>query len=418
MSVSKSDAPLSGIRVLDLTRVLAGPYGALILADLGAEVIKIEPPEGDGTRGTGSTSLGDTPDYYKHKGESGYFMSVNRNKKSVVLDLKLESARRVFLDLTAVSDVVFENFRPGVAKRLGIDYETVKKVKPDIIYLSLSGFGAEGPLKDFPAFDLVVQAMGGGMSITGEPGCAPCRAGIPIGDLAGGMFAVIAIMASLLRRQKTGEGEWIDMSLLDGQISLLTYMAGYYFISGIVPQPIGSGHQTAVPYGAFKTKDYYLVIAATNDVFFRNLCKAFGEEKKAEEAGFRTQAERTANRQAVNAFVESHTVRRTNDEWMEIFGRYNVPVAPVLTVDKALNHEQVKVRDMIVEMEHTLGGKIKVPNTPFTRMKGVSKSNSLCPPLLGEHTREVLKSLLGYSEEKINSLKREGAILINRQING
>jgi crotonobetainyl-CoA:carnitine CoA-transferase CaiB-like acyl-CoA transferase len=337
-------------------------------------------------------------------------MSVNRNKKSIILDLKFESAQKVFLDLSRKADVIFENFRPGVMKRLNIDYETVRKVNPKIIYLSLSGFGADGPLWNYPAFDLSVQAMGGGMSITGEPERPPCRAGIPIGDLAGGMFASHAILAALYNRQREGSGQWIDMSLLDGQISLLTYMAGYYFISGIIPQPIGSGHQTAVPYGAFKTKDYYIVIPATNDTFFLNLCKAFGKEEKAKEPGFRTQAERTANRDAVNAFVEEFTILKTNDEWMEILGKANIPAAPVLTIDQALSNEQVKWRNMVVEMEHCLGGTVRFPNTPFTRMHGVDSANYTCPPLLGQHTDNVLRDLLGYGEEKVKKLREEGAV--------
>jgi len=402
--------PLEGIRILDFTRVLAGPYGTLMLGDLGAEVIKIEPPDGDGSRGRGRTSLGATPDYYLHKGESGYFMSVNRNKKSVVLDLKQPSALDVFLDMAKHSDVVIENFRPGVADRLGIGFESVRAVKPDIVYCSISGYGADGPLRDWPAFDVVVQAMGGGMSITGEPDRPPCRAGLPIGDLAGGMFAVIAILAAMRRRDKTGEGEWIDLSLLDGQISLLSYVAGYYLLSGIVPGPVGSGHQTAVPYGAYPTKDYYIVITATNDLFWRNLCRAFGCEEKADEEGFRTREERTANRAAVDEFVASHTRKHTNDEWMEILKECNVPVAPVLTLDKAFDMEQVLHRDMVVKMEHTLGGKVKFPNTPFVRMKEVDSEKYSCPPMLGEHTEQLLKNLLEYSEEQIKKLREEGAI--------
>jgi len=402
--------PLEGIRVLDLTRVLAGPYGTLLLGDLGAEVIKIEPPDGDGTRGKGSTSLGATPEHYLHKGESAYFIAINRNKKSVVLDLKREAAREVFLDIARSSDAVIENFRPGVADRLGIGYEATRAVKPDIIYCSISGYGADGPLRDWPAFDVVVQALGGGMSITGEPGRPPCRAAIPIGDLAGGMFADIAILAALRRRDKTGEGEWIDMSLFDGQISLLTYVAGYYLLSGIVPDPVGSGHQTVVPYGAYRTKDYYIVITATNDRFWRNLCRAFGCEEKADESGFRTKEERSTNRATVDEFVASHIIKRTNDEWMEILKEHDVPAAPVHTVDKALDEEQVLHRDMVVEIEHTLGGKIRSPNTPFVRMRGVDSKNYSCPPLLGEHTEEVLENLLGYSKGHINKLRADGAI--------
>ena len=402
--------PLDGIRVLDLTRVLAGPYGTLILGDLGAEVIKIEPPEGDGTRGKGGAGLGATPDYYLHKGESGYFMSINRNKKSVVLDLKHEAAREVFLDIARRSDVVIENFRPGVADRLGIGYEAVRAVKPDIIYCSISGYGADGPLRDWPSFDVVAQAMGGGMSITGEPDRSPCRAGIPIGDLATGMFAVIAILASLRRRDETGEGEWIDMSLLDGQISLLTYVAGYNLISGVIPKPVGSGHQTAVPYGAYPTSDYYIVITATNDRFWRNLCRAFSCEEKADEPGFRTQEERTANRAAVDELVASHTRKHSNAEWMETLNKFDVPAAPVLTVDKALANEQVLHRGMVVEMEHTMGGTVRFPNTPFVRMKNVDSKNYSCPPLLGEHTDKVLQNLLGYSTEQIQRLRKSGAI--------
>jgi len=306
--------------------------------------------------------------------------------------------------------VVIENFRPGVADRLGIGYEAVRSVKPDIIYCSISGYGADGPLKDWPSFDVTAQAMGGGMSITGEPGRSPCRAGIPIGDLAAGMFAVIAVLASLRRRDKTGEGEWIDMSLLDGQISLLTYVAGYNLLSGIVPGPVGSGHQTAVPYGAYPTGDYYVVITATNDRFFRNLCRAFGSEEKADEAGFRTQEERTANRAAVDEFVSSHSRKYSSEELMKILQEHDVPAAPVLTVDKALALEQALHRGMIVAMEHSLGGTVRSPNTPFVRMKGVGAENYSCPPLLGEHTDEVLKNLLGYSVERIQTLRKSGAI--------
>ncbi len=402
--------PLEGIRVLDLTRVLAGPYATLIMGDLGAEVIKIEPHEGDGTRGKGETGLGATPEHYKHGGDSGYFLSINRNKKSIVLDFKQDAAREIFTELAKTSDVVIENFRPGVTARLGVDYETVKNVKPDIVYCSISGYGADGPLRDWPAFDVAVQAMGGGMSITGEPGRPPCRAGLPIGDLAGGMFAVISVLAALRRRDATGKGEWIDLSLLDGQVGMLTYVAAYYFLSGIIPEPIGSGHQTAVPYGAYPTKDYYMVIAATNDRFWRNLCRALDAPEMADEPGFATREERMENRRAVDEFICGRTLERTSDEWMKAFTEHYVPAAPVLTVDKTMALEQVSQRGMIVETEHARGGTFKTANTPFTRMKDVSGENYLRPPLLGEHTAEILKNILGYSEEKIEKLRSSGAI--------
>lgn len=401
--------PLEGVRIIDLTRVLAGPFASMVMGDMGAEVIKVEPEGGDGTRGSSSDSIFSLPDELRHKGESAYFMSVNRNKKSVVINLKKDEGRKLLLELAKASDVVFENFRPGVMDRLGLGYEALREAKPDIICCSVSGFGSDGPMKDFPAFDLIIQAMSGAMSITGEPGRDPVRAGIPIGDLGGGTFAALAIVSALYHREKTGKGQWIDMSLLDCHISLLTYIAGYYLKSGVVPKPIGSGHQTSTPYGAYKTHDYYIVITAGSDKFWAGLCRAMGREELISDERFATQAHRLDNRKELEAMVADELQKKTTGEWVEILAKEGVPAAPVNTVDKALSNPQVLHRNMVAEMEHSLGGKIRFVGNPF-KMEGISDSEFSPPPLLGEHTEYVLREILGKSDAEIKALREAGVV--------
>jgi CoA:oxalate CoA-transferase len=328
---------LHGIRVLDLTRMLAGPYATMLLADMGADVIKVEDPAGDPIRRMGPP--------FEPDGRSAYFMAVNRNKRSVVLDLRTERDRVRFLRLVATADAVVDNFRAGVMERLRLTPASLRAVKPDIVTCSLTAFGGDGPYRDLPAFDLVLQAMGGGMSITGEPGGAPTRSGIPMGDLAGGIFAALAVCAALLKRERTGEGEHVDLSLLDVQVSLLTYVAQYHLTDGQVPGPVGSGHQSVVPYQAFATADGHVVVAVFGENFWAPLCRVLRLEDLA--ARYPDNASRYAHREAVVACIQRRLAERTTDEWVAALRAAGVPGGPVNTIDRVLHDPQVRHRGMV-----------------------------------------------------------------------
>ena len=333
-------APLSGVRVLDLSQMLAGPFGSMILADLGAEVIKIEKP-GEGDIGRGM------PPHFFH-GESVYFLSVNRNKKSLTLDLKAKEGLEIFYRLVKASDVVFDNFRPGVVEKLRIDHETLKKINPRILSCSVSGYGQTGPFKDRPAFDLIIQARGGIMSYTGEPGRMPVRMGAPMGDLTGGVYAAHGVMAALYQREKTGQGQRIDISLLDSQLSLQIYRGLYYLYAGEVAQPVGSSHVSANPIRAFKTKTFDIVIDANTDKFFQELVGAMDRSDLASDPRFVTRGDRLKNKEALYAILEEIFLRKTGEEWLELLeGR--LPAGPINTVDMALNDPQILARNMVVE---------------------------------------------------------------------
>jgi len=342
---------LEGIRVLDLTRMLAGPYATMLLADMGAEVVKVEEPAGDPIRRMGPP--------FEADGRSAYFMAVNRNKRSVVLDLRTDRDRERFLRLVATADAVVDNFRAGVMERLRLTPADLRAVKPDLVTCSLTAFGGDGPYRDLPAFDLVLQAMGGGMSITGEPGGAPTRSGIPVGDLAGGIFAALAVCAALLRRQRTGQGEHVDLSLLDVQVSLLTYVAQYYLTDGRVPGPVGTAHQSVVPYQAFATADGHVVVAVFGENFWAPLCRALDLEDLA--ARYPDNASRHAHRDEVVACVQGRLAERTTDEWVAALRAAGVPSGPVNTLDRVLRDPQVRHRGMVVSdgERQLLGNPIK-----------------------------------------------------------
>lgn len=387
--------PLSGVRILDLSQMLAGPFGSMILADLGAEVIKIEKP-GEGDLGRGM------PPYFFH-GESVYFLSINRNKKSLALDLKAAEGLHIFYRLVEKSDVVYDNFRPGVLQKLKIDYETLKQINPRIISCSVSGYGQTGPFKDRPAFDLIIQARGGIMSYTGEPGRMPVRMGAPMGDLAGGLYAAHGVMAALYQREKTGAGQYIDISLLDCQISLLIYRALYYLYAGEIAQPVGSGHVSGVPIRAFKTKTFDIVIDANTDKFFYELCEGMGLNDLISDPRFHTRADRLKNKDALYTILEEHFLQKTGEEWLKLLeGR--LPAGPINSVDMALNDPQILSRNMVKKILHRSGEEMKLIGNPI-KLPLTESENYTPPPALGEHSEMILREILNLTPIEIKHLR-------------
>jgi crotonobetainyl-CoA:carnitine CoA-transferase CaiB-like acyl-CoA transferase len=390
-----------GVRVLDLSRMLAGPYGSMLLADMGAEVIKIEEPAGgDAMREMGPPFLPD--------GESAYFLAINRNKKSVALDLTKPAGRDVFLDLVAHADVVWENFRPGVMDRLRCDYATLAAVNPRLVMCSISAYGQDGPYRDWPAFDIALQAMGGALSLTGEPGGPPVRMGLPMADLSGGMFAAFAVAGALLRRSRTGVGAHVDLSLLDCQVSLLGYIAQYFWTDGRVPAPMGSAHTSVVPYQALATRDGHLIVAVF-ERFWAGFCRAAGHPEWTADPRFATNADRVAHRQTLIALIEPVFTQRGTAEWLERLRADGVPGAPIQSVDRVLDDPQVRHRRMVVDMVHGRHGSLPTLGTPI-KVDGAMGLEVTPPPRLGEHTAHVLADLLKYDGERIAALCARGAI--------
>ena len=394
---------LAGIRILDLTHMLSGPYGAMILADLGAETIKVEPVQGEGTRKLLANDPGNSLD-----GMGAYYITLNRNKKSVAIDLKSEQGLAVFYDLVRESDVVVSNFGAGVPGRLKIDYETLSKINPTIITCTVTGYGSDGPNPDRPAFDQVAQATGGGMSITGTDVDHPVRAGIPIGDLGGGMFAVMGIQSALLERYRSGKGQHVDISMLDCQISMLNYMATMYFLSGNDPTPIGNAHFVHVPYNTFKTTDGYIVIAVITDNFWDNLKKLVHIEA-FENVRYDTQPGRWEDRALINAKLGEVISGHHTDYWLKKLQEKKIPCAPVNRFSEALGDEQVLHRNMVIELKHPDGKSTRGPGNPVKLSRNNEESFSPAPKL-GEHTDSVLGQLLGYKPDQISKLRQLGVI--------
>jgi crotonobetainyl-CoA:carnitine CoA-transferase CaiB-like acyl-CoA transferase len=391
-----------GIRVLDLSRMLAGPYGSMLLADMGAEVIKIEDPDGgDPMRAMGPPFLPD--------GDSAYFLAINRNKKSVVIDLTKSEGRDTFLDLVRHADVVWENFRPGVMTKLGCDYDAMSRVNPRIVHCAISAYGQEGPHRELPAFDLALQARGGAMSLTGEPGRPPVRMGLPMGDLAGGMFGSFAVAGALLRRERTGRGASIDLSLLDCQVSLLTYIAQYYWTDGNVLGPAGSGHISVMPYGAYATADGHLIIAVFNDRFWQGFCRAMERNDWQHDPRFHKNGDRVANRADLEPLLVAAFRARPTAEWLDRLNREGVPAAPIQRVHEVLADEQVRHREMVTDMDHPVHGRMPTLGTPI-KVDGVVKLTVAPPARLGQDTDDVLRDVVGYTAERIAGLRRSGVI--------
>ena len=392
--------PLEGVRILELGQIIAGTYGSQVLSDLGAEVIKIETPNGD---------LGRIPSVAPYRGQSGLFLTFNRNKQSVVINLKTDAGRRLFYDLVKISDVVIDNFRPGVLERLKIDYATLSEINPRIIQCSVTGFGEAGEYKDVPAVDIIIQAISGYMAVTGEPGRPPLRTGIPIADLSGGIFSCKAILAALFDRERTGEGRRIELSMFDGLLNLLTYMGTMWLTNGEIPEPPGSAHEYTVPWQAFAVKDGYVVVATRQDVFWKKLCLALGDSDLAEDPRFTTNENRVENREILVPRLEAIMAKRTIDEWMDLFRANDVPAAPVNNLDRAFAEPPVAERNMIVEYDHPDVGKVRLPGNPI-RMSGMEGTISRPAPRLGEHTDTVLGGLLDLTEQEIADLRAQGAI--------
>lgn len=391
---------LANVRIIDLTRALAGPYGSMILGDLGAEIIKVE-AVGSKRENTGGTAF---------KGQDAYNMSINRSKKSITLDTRTEKGREILYELVKISDVVFDNFRPGVLERLKMDYETLKKINPRIISCSISGFGPRGPYRDRPAYDVIIQALTGVMSITGEPDRPPVRCGIALSDQGAGMFAAHGILAALYARERTGVGQKVETSLFEATIAQIAYEASIYYVSGEVPGPVGSGHRILPVYQAFETRDGYVSIAAVGDKY-PPLFKALGQEDLLTDPRFTGPATLENKKERVS-IIQEIFLTKTTEEWMRLLIEADVPCGPVNTLDKALADPQVEATDMVVTIDHPSGVQVRQTGNPI-KMSGTPselKTKFLFPPYVGEHTEETLSRLLGYSEEKLAGLREEKII--------
>jgi crotonobetainyl-CoA:carnitine CoA-transferase CaiB-like acyl-CoA transferase len=394
--------PLDGIRVLDASRVLTGPFCSMILADLGAEVIKIEiPTVGDDTRQWGPPFIG---------GESAYFLSINRNKKSLTLNLATEMGKQVFYELAAKCDVLLENFRPGVTDKLGIQYSTISKKNPNIVYCSISSFGQTGEYNERLAYDIVIQAMGGLMGITGEPGRPPVRIGVALSDIGAGMYAATAILAALLARPRLGKGQFLDISLLDSTISWMTYMAAHYFATGRSPERMGSAHPSIVPYQCFETSDNeFIAVAIGNDKLFQEFCNAIGLKELANDPKFATNPARVINRDQLVPVLEKAFAGKTRKDWLKILVEARLPVGPVYSIEEIFRDPQVLRREMLVKVQHPKVGQISQIGIPM-KFSETKPGIKLPPPMLGEHTEEILSTLLGYGKERITQLREGGVI--------
>ncbi len=392
---------LEGIRVLDLTRALAGPFCTLMLGDNGADVIKVEMPgSGDDTRKWGPPFIGE---------ESAYFLSINRNKRSLTLNLRDPQAKEIFLKLAKDSDVIVENFTPGVMERFGLDYEAVKATNPNVVYCSISGFGQDGPYRSRPAYDQIMQGIGGLMSVTGEPDGEPQKIGVAVTDIGAGMWAAFAIMAALHHRGQSGAGQYIDVSMMDAQIAWLTYQAGYFFANGTPPKRMGAAHPTLVPYQAFMCQDgKYINVAVGSDRIWERFCQGINREDLKDHPDYANNGDRVRNRGAMVSMLQEYFLTRPVADWVKDLQAVNVPCGPINDLADVFADAQVLARNMYQEMPHPTLGSIKQTGLPI-KFSATPGGLDRHPPLLGEHNQEVLTSL-GYSEGDIRGFQ-EGAVI-------
>ncbi len=391
---------LDGLVVLDLTRVLSGPFATMTLADLGADVVKVEQPgTGDDTRQWGPPFQGE---------EAAYFLSVNRNKRSLAVDLKSPEGLELVRELARRADVVVENFRPGTAARLGLGYEELAAENPGLVYASISGYGQTGPDANRAGYDAIAQARSGIMSVTGEADGPPVRVGVSSADLTAGMWAVIGILAALRERDRSGVGQWVDISLLDGSVSWLTYVAAGYFASGTRPPRYGSAHPTIAPYQGFTTLDGNLMLAVGNDAIWRRFAPVAGLSELVDDPRFATNPLRVAHRDELLPLVAAAMAARTSAEWVEVLDGAGVPVGPIQTVDEVVNDPQVLARGMIGEVEHPTAGTLRTIGCPV-RLTATPPQVRTAPPTLGQHTDDVLAGL-GLDQARIDDLRARGAV--------
>lgn len=391
--------PLAGVRVLDLTRVLAGPYCTMLLGDLGADVLKVESPDGDDTRAWGPPFVG---------GESAYYLAVNRNKRGVTLNLKTEAGQRIARELAARADVLAENFKVGALAAWGLDYATLREVNPGLVYLSLTGYGQTGPWADRPGYDLVIQAEGGVMAITGPADGPPYKVGVAIADVTTGMMAANAVLAALLHRERTGEGQHIDISLLDTHLAWLANVGSSALVTGQEARRYGNAHASLVPYESFATADGHLVLAVGNDGQFRRLAALLDHAEWADDARFATNPARVAHRETLIPLVQAALAARPTADWLDRLHRAGIPAGKVNSVGEALSHPSAVARNMIVAVAHPTAGQVRLVNSPL-RLSATPVAVRRPPPLLGQHTDEALAEL-GYTVDDIARLRAKGVI--------
>ncbi|MFO7659410.1 MAG: CoA transferase [Candidatus Cloacimonadaceae bacterium] len=393
--------PLENIVVLDLTRVLAGPYCTMILSDLGAEIIKVEiPGAGDDSRAFGPFI----------ESRSLYFLSINRGKKSISLNLKTDQGKEMLKELVKKVDVIVENYRPGTMEKLGLCYEILQEINPRLIYAASSGFGHSGPYSRKPAYDILAQAMGGMMSITGWPGSAPTRVGMSLGDITASLFTAIGINAALYQREKTGQGQKIDVAMLDSQVAILENALVRLQAEGRSPEPLGNRHPTIAPFQAYQASDDYFVVAVGNDNLWQTFCTALGRTDLLEDKRFASNKLRTENVELLNSFLNEIFITKTAQQWLDLFEEVKIPCAPINDIEHVMQDEQVLARNMIVEVEDAIAGKVKIAGNPI-KMSTLPEENQRAKvPEVGEHNNEIYSKFLGLSGLQLNRLKQDGVI--------